>query len=114
MAELESEWRRQETARERTMATQKKQITGLEKQLRSALLDVEQQEKRLRSAEEELNLRRHKMESDLEQNKQEVLVTVRRLREQHAHQLDMNKRMIEDLRKQNTVLRAQTSAADNR
>eukprot|EP01006_Ploeotia_vitrea_P042542 TRINITY_DN66633_c7_g5_i1.p1 TRINITY_DN66633_c7_g5~~TRINITY_DN66633_c7_g5_i1.p1 ORF type:complete len:694 (-),score=388.03 TRINITY_DN66633_c7_g5_i1:14-2095(-) len=112
MAVLESEWKKQEMMREKQVARQQQAVVQLEKKLKQTLFSVEAQQQRLSMAEEALKKRKTMLQQEFDQHKHEAMLTIRRVRAQHKHEMELLNKRLEDVERRNALLKKQLVAAE--
>lgn len=112
MAELEEEFGKQLQARERRFEARQKDVQKLEKKLKNALFDCERQENALKVGESAVEEYKKKLHREYEQQKHETLLTLKRLRDQHKHEMSILKLHNTELKQQAKVLKKRVETAN--
>ncbi|XP_077200532.1 centrosomal protein of 120 kDa isoform X2 [Paroedura picta] len=114
MQALAEEWRKRDREREALVKKKVAEYTVLEEQLQKTLTDLEKREKQLVSAETELQRLRRELQAEHERNRQELQDTLRRVKDECAHQLELEKSRIRQLEENKIHLQQQIYDAENK
>ncbi|KAL8203468.1 UNVERIFIED_CONTAM: hypothetical protein K2H54_055030 [Gekko kuhli] len=107
MQALAEEWRKRDREREALVKKKVAEYTVLEGQLQKTLTDLEKREKQLVSAETELQRLKRELKSEHERNLQELQDTMRRVKDECAHQVELEKSRIRQLEESKIHLQQQ-------
>uniref|UniRef100_A0AAY4D0G7 C2 domain-containing protein n=1 Tax=Denticeps clupeoides TaxID=299321 RepID=A0AAY4D0G7_9TELE len=107
MQALAEEWRKRDREREALVKKKEMEYCLLEEQLQKTLADLEKREKHLAHAELEMRAGHESSMRDLQDNS-------RRLREDCAHQVDLERSKVRQLEEENARLQQQLSDAASR
>ncbi|NWI90874.1 CE120 protein, partial [Pitta sordida] len=97
MQALAEEWKKREREREALVKKKVAEYNVLEEQLQKTLKDLDKRERQLFSAELELQRVKEELQAEHERNLQVLHDSVRRAREECAHQLELEKSKIKQL-----------------
>ncbi|XP_026721350.1 centrosomal protein of 120 kDa isoform X3 [Athene cunicularia] len=97
MQALAEEWKKRDREREALVKKKVAEYTVLEEQLQKTLRDLDKRERQLFSAESELQRVKKELQSEHERNLQELQDSVRRAREECAHQVELERSKIKQL-----------------
>eukprot|EP00741_Cyanophora_paradoxa_P019096 tig00021122_g18438.t1 len=97
MRALEEEWRRREREREAGAQRREKELAALEARLKQAAFELEKREQRLVLAEEASSLTRDAAVREANRKVQEAQDGARRVKEEFAHQLGLERKKLADL-----------------
>ncbi|XP_053156253.1 centrosomal protein of 120 kDa isoform X2 [Hemicordylus capensis] len=114
MQALAEEWRKRDREREALVKKKVSEYTVLEEQLQKTLTSVEKREKQLVSAETELQRAKKELQTEHERNLQELQDTIRRVKEECVHQVDLEKSRIRQLEEDKIRLQQQLYEAENK
>ncbi|XP_054843494.1 centrosomal protein of 120 kDa [Eublepharis macularius] len=114
MRALAEEWRKRDREREALVKKKVAEYTVLEEQLQKTLTDLEKREKQLISAETELQRLKKELQAEHERNLQELQDTIRRVKEESAHQVELEKSRIKQLEENRIHLQQQIYEAENK
>ncbi|NXI49996.1 CE120 protein, partial [Chloroceryle aenea] len=114
MQALAEEWKKRDREREALVKKKVAEYTVLEEQLQKALRDLDKRERQLFSAESELQRVKKELQAEHERNLQELQDSVRRAREECAHQLELEKSKIKQLEEDKIRLQQQLYEAENK
>uniref|UniRef100_A0AAY4D0E6 Centrosomal protein of 120 kDa n=1 Tax=Denticeps clupeoides TaxID=299321 RepID=A0AAY4D0E6_9TELE len=111
MQALAEEWRKRDREREALVKKKEMEYCLLEEQLQKTLADLEKREKHLAHAELELH---REMRAGHESSMRDLQDNSRRLREDCAHQVDLERSKVRQLEEENARLQQQLSDAASR
>ncbi|XP_048359512.1 centrosomal protein of 120 kDa isoform X2 [Sphaerodactylus townsendi] len=114
MHALAEEWRKRDREREALVKKKVAEYTILEEQLQKTLTDLEKREKQLVSAETELQRVKRELQAEHERNLQELQDTIRRVKEDCAHQVELEKSRIRQLEENKIHLQQQIYEGENK
>ncbi|NXF07291.1 CE120 protein, partial [Smithornis capensis] len=97
MQALAEEWKKRDREREALVKKKVAEYNALEEQLQKTLRDLDKRERQLFSAELELQRVKKELQAEHERNLQVLQDSVRRAREECAHQLELEKSKIKQL-----------------
>ncbi|XP_074993826.1 centrosomal protein of 120 kDa isoform X7 [Calonectris borealis] len=97
MQALAEEWKKRDREREALVKKKIAEYTVLEEQLQKTLRDLDKRERQLFSAESELQRVKKELQAEHERNLQELQDSVRRAREECAHQVELERSKIKQL-----------------
>ncbi|NWR67802.1 CE120 protein, partial [Bucorvus abyssinicus] len=97
MQVLAEEWKRRDREREALVKKKVAEYTVLEEQLQKTLRELDKRERQLFSAESELQRVKKELQAEHERNLQELQNSVRRAREECAHQVELERSKIKQL-----------------
>uniref|UniRef100_A0A8C0QQ14 Centrosomal protein of 120 kDa n=1 Tax=Chelonoidis abingdonii TaxID=106734 RepID=A0A8C0QQ14_CHEAB len=97
MQALAEEWKKRDKEREALVKKKVAEYTNLEEQLQKTLTDLEKRERQLVSAESELQRVKRELQAQHERNFQELQDSVRRVKEECAHQVELERSKIKQL-----------------
>uniref|UniRef100_A0A8V0XAL6 Centrosomal protein of 120 kDa n=1 Tax=Gallus gallus TaxID=9031 RepID=A0A8V0XAL6_CHICK len=97
MQALAEEWKKRDEEREALVKKKVAEYTALEEQLQKTLRDLDKRERQLLTAESEIQRVKKELQAEHEQNKQELQDSVRRTREECAHQVELERSKIKQL-----------------
>ncbi|XP_035747994.1 centrosomal protein of 120 kDa isoform X3 [Egretta garzetta] len=107
MQVLAEEWKKRDREREALVKKKVAEYTVLEEQLQKTLRDLDKRERQLFSAESELQRVKKELEAEHERNLQELQDSVRRAREECAHQVELERSKIKQLEEDKLRLQQQ-------
>ncbi|NWS58883.1 CE120 protein, partial [Chunga burmeisteri] len=114
MQALAEEWKKREREREALVKKKVAEYTVLEEQLQKTLRDLDKRERQLFSAESELQRVKKELQAEHERNLQELQDSVRRAREECAHQVELERSKIKQLEEDKLRLQQQLYEAENK
>ncbi|KAJ6669691.1 hypothetical protein lerEdw1_000240 [Lerista edwardsae] len=114
MQALAEEWRKRDREREALVKKKVAEYTVLEEQLQKTLTDLEKREKQLVSAETELQRAKKDVQTERERNLQELQDTIRRVKEDGIHQVELEKLKLRQLEEDKIRLHQQLHEAENK
>nr|XP_056704011.1 centrosomal protein of 120 kDa [Euleptes europaea] len=114
MQALAEEWRKRDREREALVKKKVAEYTVLEEQLQKTLTDLEKREKQLVCAETELQRVKRELQAEHERNLQELQDAMRRVKEECAHQVELEKSRIRQLEENKIHLQQQIYEAENK
>uniref|UniRef100_A0A8D0L370 Centrosomal protein of 120 kDa n=1 Tax=Sphenodon punctatus TaxID=8508 RepID=A0A8D0L370_SPHPU len=107
MQTLAEEWRKRDREREALVKKKVAEYTTLEGQLQKTLTDLEKRERQLVTAESELQRMKRELETEHERNIQELQDSVRRIKEECTHQVELERSKIKQLEEDKLRLQQQ-------
>ncbi|NWS49339.1 CE120 protein, partial [Probosciger aterrimus] len=107
MQVLAEEWKKREREREALVKKKVAEYTVLEEQLQKTLRDLDKRERQLFSAESELQTVKKDLQAEHERKLQELQDSVRRAREECAHQVELERSKIKQLEEDKLRLQQQ-------
>uniref|UniRef100_A0A674K6K2 Centrosomal protein of 120 kDa n=1 Tax=Terrapene triunguis TaxID=2587831 RepID=A0A674K6K2_9SAUR len=107
MQALAEEWKKRDKEREALVKKKVAEYTNLEEQLQKTLTDLEKRERQLVSAESELQRVKRELQAQHERNFQELQDSVRRVKEECAHQVELERSKIKQLEEDKVRLQQQ-------
>ncbi|KAM6034080.1 centrosomal protein of 120 kDa isoform 3-T3 [Chlamydotis macqueenii] len=114
MQALAEEWKKRDKEREALVKKKVAEYTVLEEQLQKTLRDLDKRERQLFSAESELQRMKKELQAEHERNLQELQDSVRRAREECAHQVELERSKIKQLEGDKLHLQQQLCEAENK
>ncbi|XP_028851880.1 centrosomal protein of 120 kDa [Denticeps clupeoides] len=114
MQALAEEWRKRDREREALVKKKEMEYCLLEEQLQKTLADLEKREKHLAHAELETQQLHREMRAGHESSMRDLQDNSRRLREDCAHQVDLERSKVRQLEEENARLQQQLSDAASR
>ncbi|NXV23153.1 CE120 protein, partial [Cepphus grylle] len=114
MQALAEEWKKRDREREALVKKKVAEYTVLEEQLQKTLRDLDKRERQLFSAESELQRLKKELQAEHERNLQELQDSVRRAREECAHQVELERSKIKQLEEDKLRLQQQLYEAENK
>ncbi|NXT31649.1 CE120 protein, partial [Pelecanoides urinatrix] len=114
MQALAEEWKKRDREREALVKKKIAEYTVLEEQLQKTLRDLDKRERQLFSAESELQRVKKELQAEHERNLQELQDSVRRAREECAHQVELERSKIKQLEEDKLRLQQQLYEAENK
>ncbi|NWS75495.1 CE120 protein, partial [Crotophaga sulcirostris] len=114
MQALSEEWKKRDKEREALVKKKVAEYTVLEEQLQKTLRDLDKREQQLISAESELQRVKKELQGEHERNLQELRDSVRRAREECAHQVELERSKIKLLEEDKLRLHQQLYEAENK
>ncbi|XP_031413317.1 centrosomal protein of 120 kDa [Meleagris gallopavo] len=114
MQALAEEWKKRDEQREALVKKKVAEYTILEEQLQKTLRDLDQRERQLLTAELEIQRGKKELQAEHEQNKQEVQDSVRRTREECAHQVELERSKVKQLGEDKLRIQQQLYEAENK
>ncbi|NXJ34224.1 CE120 protein, partial [Ciconia maguari] len=114
MQALAEEWKKRDREREALVKKKVAEYTVLEEQLQNTLRDLDKRERQLFSAESELQRVKKELQAEHERNLQELQDSVRRAREECAHQVELERSKIKQLEEDKLRLQQQLYEAENK
>ncbi|KFO32049.1 Centrosomal protein of 120 kDa [Fukomys damarensis] len=107
MQALAEEWRKRDRERESLVKKKVAEYSILEGKLQRTLIDLEKREQQLAGAESELQREKKELQSEREQNLKELQDSVRRVREDCIHQVELERLKIKQLQEDKHRLQQQ-------
>ncbi|KAM6230711.1 centrosomal protein of 120 kDa isoform 2-T2 [Porphyrio hochstetteri] len=107
MQALAEEWKKRDREREALVKKKVAEYTVLEEQLQKTLRDLDKRERQLFSAESEVQRVKKELQAEHERNLQELQDSVRRVREECAHQIELERSKIKQLEEDKLRLQQQ-------
>ncbi|XP_035166175.1 centrosomal protein of 120 kDa isoform X2 [Oxyura jamaicensis] len=107
MQALAEEWKKRDREREALVKKKVAEYTVLEEQLQKTLRDLDKRERHLFSAESELQRVKKELQAEHERNKLELQDSVRRAREECAHQIELERSKIKQMEEDKLRLQQQ-------
>lgn len=114
MQALAEEWKKRDEEREALVKKKVAEYTALEEQLQKTLRDLDKRERQLLTAESEIQRVKKELQAEHEQNKQELQDSVRRTREECAHQVELERSKIKQLGEDRLRIQQQLYEAENK
>ncbi|NXY04090.1 CE120 protein, partial [Pteruthius melanotis] len=114
MQALAEEWKKRDREREALVKKKVAEYNILEEQLQKTLRDLDKRERQLFSAETELQRVKKELQAEHERNLQVLQDSVRRAREECAHQLELERSKIKQLEEDKVRLHQQLFEAENK
>ncbi|NXE48495.1 CE120 protein, partial [Casuarius casuarius] len=114
MQALAEEWKKRDKEREALVKKKVAEYTVLEEQLQKTLRDLDKRERQLFSAESELQRVKKELQAEYERNMQELQDSVRRAKEECAHQVELERSKIKQLEEDKLRLQQQLYEAENK
>ncbi|KAM9507399.1 centrosomal protein of 120 kDa isoform 3-T3 [Guaruba guarouba] len=114
MQVLAEEWKKREREREALVKKKVSEYTVLEEQLQKTLRDLDKRERQLFSAESELQTVKKDLQAEHERKLQELQDSVRRAREECAHQVELERSKIKQLEEDKLRLQQQLNEAESK
>ncbi|XP_048787295.1 centrosomal protein of 120 kDa isoform X4 [Lagopus muta] len=114
MQALAEEWKKRDEEREALVKKKVAEYTALEEQLQKTLRDLDQRERQLLTAESEIQRVKKELQAEHEQNKHEVQDSVRRTREECAHQVELERSKIKQVGEDKLRIQQQLCEAENK
>ncbi|NXC64668.1 CE120 protein, partial [Aleadryas rufinucha] len=114
MQALAEEWKKRDREREALVKKKVAEYNVLEEQLQKTLRDLDKRERQLFSAESELQRVKKELQAEHERNLQVLQDSVRRAREECAHQLELERSKIKQLEEDKVRLHQQLYEAENK
>ncbi|XP_070791796.1 centrosomal protein of 120 kDa isoform X1 [Pituophis catenifer annectens] len=114
MQALAEEWKKRDREREALVKKKVAEYTVLEEKLQKTLTDLEKREKQLVSAETELQRLKKELQAEYERNQQEVQDTIRRVRQECAHQIELERARIRQFEEDKNRAQEQLYEAENK
>ncbi|XP_065512156.1 centrosomal protein of 120 kDa [Caloenas nicobarica] len=114
MQALAEEWKKRDREREALVQKKVTEYTVLEEQLQKTLRDLDKRERQLFSAESELQRVKKELQAEHERNLQELQDSVRRAREECAHQVELERSKIKQLEEDKLHLQQQLYEAETK
>uniref|UniRef100_A0A8C2Y7S4 Centrosomal protein of 120 kDa n=1 Tax=Coturnix japonica TaxID=93934 RepID=A0A8C2Y7S4_COTJA len=90
------------------------EYTALEEQLQKTLRDLDKRERQLLTAESEIQRIKKELQAEHEQNKQDLQDSVRRTREEFAHQVELERSKMKQLGEDKLRIQQQLYEAENK
>ncbi|NXO05142.1 CE120 protein, partial [Rhinopomastus cyanomelas] len=107
MQALAEEWKKRDREREALVKKKVAEYTVLEERLQKTLRDLDKRERQLFSAESEVQRVKKELQAEHERNTQELQDSVRRAREECAHQIELERSKIKQLEEDKLCLQQQ-------
>ncbi|XP_071586495.1 centrosomal protein of 120 kDa isoform X3 [Heliangelus exortis] len=114
MQALAEEWKKRDREREAVVKKKVAEYTVLEEQLQKTLRDLDKRERQLFSAESELQRVKMELQAEHERSLQELQDSVRRAREECAHQVELERSKIKQMEEDKLRLQQQLYEAENK
>ncbi|XP_051645306.1 centrosomal protein of 120 kDa isoform X2 [Manacus candei] len=114
MQALAEEWKKRDREREALVKKKVAEYNAFEEKLQKTLRDLDKRERQLFSAESELQRVKKELQAEHEQNLQVLQDSVRRAREECAHQLELERSKIKQLEEDKLRLHQQLYEAENK
>ncbi|NXH03752.1 CE120 protein, partial [Loxia leucoptera] len=114
MQALAEEWKKRDREREALVKKKVAEYNVLEGRLQKTLRDLDKRERQLFSAESELQRVKKELQAEHERNLQVLQDSVRRAREECAHQLELERSKIKQLEEDKLRLHQQLLEAENK
>ncbi|XP_037980789.1 centrosomal protein of 120 kDa isoform X2 [Motacilla alba alba] len=114
MQALAEEWKKRDREREALVKKKVAEYNVLEGQLQKTLRDLDKRERQLFSAESELQRVKKELQAEHERNLQVLQDSVRRAREECAHQLELERSKIKQLEEDKLRLHQQLFEVENK
>uniref|UniRef100_A0A2D4MFB3 Uncharacterized protein n=2 Tax=Micrurus spixii TaxID=129469 RepID=A0A2D4MFB3_9SAUR len=114
MQALAEEWKKRDREREALVKKKVAEYTVLEEKLQKTLIDLEKREKQLVNAETELQRLKKELQAEHERNQQEVQDTIRRVRQECAHQIELERARIRQFEEDKIRAQEQLYEAENK
>uniref|UniRef100_A0A8C6V8G4 Centrosomal protein of 120 kDa n=1 Tax=Naja naja TaxID=35670 RepID=A0A8C6V8G4_NAJNA len=114
MQALAEEWKKRDREREALVKKKVAEYTVLEEKLQKTLTDLEKREKQLVNAETELQRLKKELQAEHERNQQEVQDTIRRVRQECAHQIELERARIRQFEEDKIHAQEQLYEAENK
>ncbi|KAM4810471.1 centrosomal protein of 120 kDa [Rhinophrynus dorsalis] len=114
MQALAEEWKRRDKEREALVKKKVTEYTVLEEQLKKALADLEKRERQLAADEMELKKIRAELQLDCERSLQERQDSIRRVREDCIHQMELERSKAKQLEEEKLRLQQQLQEAERK
>ncbi|KAJ7425430.1 centrosomal protein of 120 kDa [Pitangus sulphuratus] len=114
MQALAEEWKKRDREREALVKKKVAEYNVLEEKLQKTLRDLDKRERQLFSAESELQRVKKELQAEHERNLQVLQDSVRRAREECAHQLELERSKIKQLEEDKLRLHQQLYEAENK
>ncbi|NXM24324.1 CE120 protein, partial [Oxyruncus cristatus] len=114
MQVLAEEWKKRDREREALVKKKVAEYNVLEEKLQKTLRDLDKRERQLFSAESELQRVKKELQAEHERNLQVLQDSVRRAREECAHQLELERSKIKQLEEDKLRLHQQLYEAENK
>ncbi|XP_066424992.1 centrosomal protein of 120 kDa [Molothrus aeneus] len=114
MQALAEEWKKRDREREALVKKKVAEYNVLEGQLQKTLRDLDKRERQLFNAESELQRVKKELQAEHERNLQVLQDSVRRAREECAHQLELERSKIKQLEEDKLRLHQQLFEAENK
>ncbi|NWT50705.1 CE120 protein, partial [Erythrocercus mccallii] len=114
MQALAEEWKKRDREREALVKKKVAEYNVLEEQLQKTLRDLDKRERQLFSAESELQRVKKELQAEHERNLQVLQDSLRRAREECAHQLELERSKIKQLEEDKLRLHQQLYEAENK
>ncbi|XP_025919701.1 centrosomal protein of 120 kDa isoform X2 [Apteryx mantelli] len=114
MQALAEEWKKRDKEREALVKKKVAEYAVLEEQLQKTLRDLDKRERQLFSAESELQRVKKELQAEYERNMQELQDSVRRAKEECAHQVELERSKIRQLEEDKLRLQQQLYEAENK
>uniref|UniRef100_K7EAE9 Centrosomal protein of 120 kDa n=1 Tax=Ornithorhynchus anatinus TaxID=9258 RepID=K7EAE9_ORNAN len=114
MQALAEEWKKRDHERESLVKKKVAEYTVLEERLQKTLIDLERREQQLSNAEMELQRGKKNLQSEHERKLQELQDSIRRVKEECVHQVEMERLKIQQLEKEKLHLQQQLIDAEKK
>ncbi|XP_053859732.1 centrosomal protein of 120 kDa isoform X2 [Vidua macroura] len=114
MQALAEEWKKRDKEREALVKKKVAEYNVLEEKLQKTLRDLDKRERQLFSAESEVQRVKKELQADHKRNLQLLQDSVRRAREECAHQLELERSKIKQLEEDKLHLHQQLYEAENK
>ncbi|XP_016073283.1 PREDICTED: centrosomal protein of 120 kDa isoform X2 [Miniopterus natalensis] len=114
MQALAEEWKKRDRERESLVKKKVAEYTLLEGKLQKTLIDLEKREHQLVITESELQRERKELKSEREQNLRELQNSIRRAKDDCAHQVELERLRAKQLEEDRRRLQQQLNDAENK
>ncbi|XP_047585599.1 centrosomal protein of 120 kDa isoform X2 [Lutra lutra] len=114
MQALAEEWKKRDRERESLVKKKVAEYTVLEGKLQKTLIDLEKREQQLVLAESEVQRERKELKLERERNLQELQDSIRRSKEDCAHQVELERLKMRQLEEDKLRLQQQLNDAENK
>ncbi|XP_069481685.1 centrosomal protein of 120 kDa [Ambystoma mexicanum] len=114
MQALAEEWKRRDREREGLVKKKVAEYTLLEEQLQKTLSDLEKRERQIANAETELNKIKTELHTDHERGLQELQDSMRRVREECAHQVELERSRFRQMEEEKLRLQQQVHDTEHK
>ncbi|XP_013362540.1 PREDICTED: centrosomal protein of 120 kDa [Chinchilla lanigera] len=114
MQALAEEWKKRDRERESLVKKKVAEYSILEGKLQKTLIDLEKREQQLASAESELQREKKELQSERERNLKELQDSIRRVKEDCVHQIELERLKTRQLEEDKHRLQQQLNDAENK
>ncbi|XP_067424813.1 centrosomal protein of 120 kDa isoform X2 [Emydura macquarii macquarii] len=114
MQALAEEWKKRDKEREALVKKKVAEYTNLEEQLQKTLTDLEKRERQLVNAESELQRVKRELHAQHERNFQELQDSMRRVKDECTHQVELERSKIKQLEEDKVRLQQHFYEAENK